>query len=724
MKFTRQYDKMDCGPACVRMIVSAYGKLYPLAWLRTHSCLTREGVSVAGIRRALTATGMDSGAFSVSIDQLASECRLPAILHWDQNHFVVVEGVKRTGRGRKWLIADPAFGRHTVDDDGMREHWLTSDNGVVIAAEPGEDFDKRVAPAERHSFAAFARLHVWPFRMSLAKSAAVMLAGMLLSLALPFLTQAMVDKGIGAKNVNVILAILSGQLALTAGSLVMQYAGGRVALYMSTHISMSILTTYMSKLLRLPMNFFDTKSAGDYQQRISDHSRLQSFLTLESLQTLFAIVSVPFYLAIIGSYSLPVLAVYIVMTAGAIAWTAGFLNKRRALDYEQFKLGARAQNRLYEMTNGIVDIKVNGFEEYKVTDWRNLQEEQYEMARRILKLDQKQNIGYNAIGQARNMLILCWISLMVVKGEMTLGMMMSVSVIIGMISGPLSQLTGFMKRAQDARISLERSDEVNMAENEDKEGMKDIDINAPEDIEVENVVFSYDGETEKPALADVSFRIKAGSFTAIVGESGSGKTTLMKLLLKFYNPQSGVIKFGGHPLTEYSAWSLRKACGVVMQDNYVFSDTIERNIVLGEEAESDRLDDAITTACLREVTDSRPTGIQTKIGAEGTGLSGGERQRVMIARVAYKRPPYIMLDEATSSLDASTEQQITDNISARFAGCTRIVIAHRLSTVRDADNIIVMRGGRIVETGTHDELVELNGYYLELISNQLELASD
>ncbi|MDE7236355.1 MAG: ATP-binding cassette domain-containing protein, partial [Paramuribaculum sp.] len=358
---------------------------------------------------------------------------------------------------------------------------------------------------------------------------------------------------------------------------------------------------------------------------------------------------------------------------------------------------------------------------YKIDQWRKVQQQQYDMSLRVMKLDQKQNAGFMAIGQARNLFIMCWIALLVVDGRMTLGMMMSVSVIIGMVTGPLGQLVDFLRRVQDARISLERSDEVRMADDEDSPGMITVEPSHPMDIELRGVTFAYGGRLGKPAVSDITFTIPAGSFVAIVGESGSGKTTLMKLLLKFYEPQKGQILLGGRQIADYSAASLRSACGIVSQDNFLFSDTMERNIVLGGEYDAERLAEAVDTACLADVAKARPLGLHTKIGAEGEGLSGGERQRVMMARVAYKRPPYIMLDEATSNLDAHTEQRITDNIARRFAGATRIVIAHRLSTVRDADLIIVMRAGRVVETGTHQSLVDARGYYYELIHNQLDL---
>lgn len=721
LRFTRQHDAMDCGPACARMVASAHGKLFPLGYLREGACMTREGVSVAGIRRALRLVHVESATFAMTLDQLESKCPLPAVLHWNQNHFVVLERVEHRRKGRVWLLADPAFGRRTVFEADMAAHWLQGDTGIVIAAQPDEDFAFQQPPAERHSFVEFGRRNVWPYRKVLVRSGLVMLAGILFSFLLPFLTQAMVDRGIRGRDVSMVLMVLGAQLLLVGGSFAMQFLGSRISLYLSTHISITMLTAYLSKLLRLPMRFFDTKTPGDYQQRIADHARLQSFLTADTLQTLFSLLSAPFYLVIMCMYNWVIMVTFVVLTAAGIGWSAWFLRRRRALDYERFEINARAQNLLYEITSGIVDIKVNSLGGYKTARWRELQEQQYDMARRILRLDNWQNIGFGAISQTRNLCILCWAALMVIQGSMTMGMMMSVSVIIGMAAAPLGQMVGFMRLAQDARISLERSDEVQQADDEDAPGLMEVPADRPLDIELRDVTFAYGGEIEKPVLEGITLHIPAGKVTAIVGESGSGKTTLMKLLLKFYAPQQGEILLGDKPLREYGADSLRRSCGVVMQDNFVFSDTLERNIAMSGDVDADRMQEALSAACLTEFVDGRPLRLRTMTGAEGNGLSGGERQRMMLARVAYRRPPYIFLDEATSSLDAETERRVTDNFSRDFPGCTRVVIAHRLSTVRNADNIIVLRHGRMAEQGTHASLIAARGYYATLVKNQLDL---
>lgn len=726
MRFTRQFDQMDCGPACIRMVASAYGKDYPLSYLRSLSHLTREGVSVAGIRHALGEIGMESATFEMTPEQLREKCPLPAILHWEQNHFVVLYKVRQNRWTGKWSyhIANPAYGKHGFTEESFCGYWLNGDKGVVVAIEPKEEFFGKKPVKEKHSLLRFARKYVWPYRWELSQSALGMLFGMLLSLVTPFLTQAMVDDGIGMRDMGLILDILFAQVFLFVGTFLMGLVSSHVSLYMSTRINIHVLSDYLTKLLRLPMTFFDTKSVGDYQQRLGDHGRLQGFVTYSTLQTFFSIISAPFYLAIIGWYSPVILGAYLLLTGLSTAWMAYFFRRRKAMDYEQFKINAENQNKQYELMSGITDIKLNAYDDYKMEEWRALQERSYRMNVKMLKLGQIQDTGFTVIGQLRNIFITCWIAAEVVNGNLTLGMMMSISAIIGLVNGPLSQLIGFLQQFQDAKISLERSEEVHLCANEDSPLQSEVPTDAPLDIEVRDLTFSYAGSIGKPALERASFTIPAGKMTAIVGESGSGKTTLMKLLLKFYEPTAGGIFLGGRPLAGYSAKSMRQASGIVMQDNFIFSDTIRRNVVLGEEEDDNRLGKALSIACLDGFIGRQPLGVNTKIGAEGMGVSGGEKQRIMIARAAYKRPVYLMLDEATSSLDAENERKITDNIARTFENRTRIVIAHRLSTVRNADRIIVLRHGRVVEQGTHTELTDARGYYYQLIHNQLELAAD
>lgn len=521
MKFTRQFDKMDCGPACIRMVASHYGKDYPLSYLRSLSHLTREGVSVAGIRDALEKIGADSASFEMTMEQLRTKCPLPAILHWEQNHFVVLYDVKQHKLTKKWtyFVANPAYGKHGFSESSFEKYWLNGDTGIVIAVEPQEEFYDKKPVKEKHSLTRFARKYVWPFRWELSQSALSMLFGMLLALVTPFLTQAMVDDGINMRNMGLILNILFAQLSLFIGTFIMGLISSHVSLYMSTRININILSDYLGKLLKLPMTFFDTKSVGDYQQRLGDHGRLQNFITYSTLQTLFSIVSAPFYLAIIGWYSMVILSVYLLLTGLSTVWMIYFFRRRKALDYEQFKVNSENQNKQYELMSGITDIKLNGYDDYKMEEWRTLQERSYQMNVKMLKLGQIQETGFTLIGQLRNIFITCWIAAEVVNGHLTLGMMMSISAIIGLVNGPLSQLIGFLQQFQDAKISLERSEEVHLCANEDSIAQVDIPIDTPQDIEVNNLTFSYTGSIGQPALKNVSFTIPAGKKTAIVGST-------------------------------------------------------------------------------------------------------------------------------------------------------------------------------------------------------------
>lgn len=726
MKFTRQFDKMDCGPACIRMVASAYGKDYPLGYLRSLSHLTREGVSVAGIRDALKEIGMRSATFELTTEQLRKKCPLPAILHWEQNHFVVLYKVRRSRWNGEWKyhVANPAYGKHAFSEEAFGRFWLNGEKGVAVAIEPTDVFYGKAPVKEKHSFVRFARKYVWPFRVELSQSAMGMLFGILLSLVTPFFTQAMVDDGIGLRDMNMIVSIMLAQLFIFFGTFSMGLISSWVSLYMSTRININILRDYLTKLLQLPMTFFETKSVGDYQQRLGDHGRLQGFITYSTLQTFFSIVSAPFYLIVIGWYSPVILGAYLVLTVLSTGWTIWFFHHRKALDYEQFKISAENQNKQYELLQGVTDIKLNAYEDYKLQEWCELQERQYRMSQKSLRLGQIQTTGFTLIGQLRNIFITYWIAAEVVNGNLTLGMMMSISAIIGQVNGPLSQLISFLQQFQEAKISLERSEEVQLCTNEDNCLQKDVPHDRPQDIEVRDLSFSYTGNIGDPVLKHVNLSIPAGKMTAIVGESGSGKTTLMKLLLKFYEPTKGEILLGGKPLTGYTAKSIRQACGIVMQENFLFSDTVRRNILLGETEDEKKLQEAVCLACLEDYMEKHPLGLQTKVGSEGMGISGGEKQRIMIARAIYKKPQYLMLDEATSSLDAENERRITEGIDSHFKGRTRIVIAHRLSTVKKAHNIIVLRHGEVVENGTHAQLVAKRGYYYELIQNQLELADN
>lgn len=723
-RFTQQFDKMDCGPACIRMVAMHYGKTYSLSSIRKLSHLSREGVSIAGIRHAMEQIGLKSKTYEMDLNQLCEMCPLPAILHWNQNHFVVLYDIRcnRKGNKRTYRIADPAFGKTRMTEKEFSNHWLNGGRGIVVAIEPTDEFHTHVPEKEPRRMSDFLKRYVWPFRKDMSKLAAGVLVSSLLSLVAPFLTQAVVDDGIGQRNIEMITALLLAQLAVFLGSFAMNTFSSWITLHLGTKININVLHDYLSKLLRLPIIFFDTKGVGDFSQRIEDHNRLRGFATQETVGTLFSLLSGMVLLVAVGYYSKSILGLYMLITIFAIGWIFCFWSKRKALDYESFRASAKNREKMFELISGIVDVKVNSYSAYKVAEWEGIQQELYQTNKRSLKLGQIQEMGYALIGSLRNILITYLVARDVVDGSLTLGMMMSISVIIGQLNAPMSQLIAFLQKVQEIKVSLERSEEVHSCDDEDEEFLADIPNTAPQDFSLSDISFSYAGSIGKKALDHINLVIPAGKMTAIVGESGSGKTTLMKLLLKFYSPTEGTITLGGKDIALFKADSIRKNTGIVMQDNYIFGDTIRQNIILGEPYDESRLRKAVEMACLDDFINSLPLGLNTKIGADGIGISGGEKQRMMIARALYKQPLYLMLDEATSSLDAENERKITENITTDFKGCTMLVIAHRLSTVRNADNIIVLHKGKVAEQGTHEELTKKKGLYYDLVRRQLELS--
>lgn len=722
-KLTRQYDQMDCGPACVRMVAEHYGKRYPLAQLRDHAYLTRQGVSVAGIRTAMQSIGLYAASFQLTLEQLCTQCPLPAVLHWDQRHFVVLYDVQQRGGRLYFFIADPAFGKHRLGREEFCRHWLSGDTGVVVAAEPTERFYALQPPPDTGGLLFFIRRYVVPFRRELLQLALGMLSGLLLSLVTPFLSQAMIDMGIGRRDLGIIIDLMIAQLCLFAGSFSIGLLRSWVTLYIGTKVNINILYDFLSKMLRLPVHFFETKSTGDYQQRIGDHYRLQSFATSATLSTLFSLISGVVYLAIVGFYDWRILLLYLFFTTLSTAWMWSFLDRRKTIDYEQFALRVENQNLIYEMVGGIHDIKLAGSAHAWLSGWRRMQHRLYRKSIDALRLSQWQSTGYTFLNQLRNIVVTFVVAMAVVQGDITLGMMVSIMFIIGQVNGPLEQLIGFVQTVQDARISLERSREIHQSRDEDAQPHYRPMPTVQQDLRLEHVGYRYAGPESPEVLSDVSLCIPRGCVTAVVGESGSGKTTLLKLLLRYYDPTAGRIVLGDEPLNDFSARDWRAQTGAVMQENYLFSDTIRGNILMGAPYDAERLRRALSLACLDEYVAGLPLGVETRVGAEGNGLSGGERQRLMIARAVYRNPRYLLLDEATSSLDAENEARIVRGLNEFFEGRTVVVVAHRLSTVRTAHQIVVLSHGRIVEQGTHAELVAVRGAYYNLVKNQLELAT-
>jgi ATP-binding cassette subfamily B protein len=727
--FIPQRDNMDCGPACLAMISMHYSKNYPLEYLRSLSFITKDGVSLLGLKEASSIIGLDSISTKLTTLDLISKLNyLPCILHWNQKHFVVLYKVKE----KMFFIADPEFGTIKLTQDKFEKSWLSDgDKGVALFLNPTEEFYIKQPPKVEKPTIKYLLNYLKPYKKQLSIMFLLLLLGSALTLVFPFLTEALIDKGVNAKDLNFIFIILLAQLGLFFGSIIFSIFRNWLMLYVGTHLSITIISDFLKKMLKLPIKFFDTKLMGDFQQRIQDNDRIEEFLTSQSLTTFFSIITFSVFFGVLWYYDVKILLVYLVLTALSIGWSFYWLKKRKILDYFRFQHRSENQESIYEMLNGVTEMKLNQFEDFKIKEWENIQQKLFKLNTRILKLDQIQLSGFEFFNQLKNIVVTFLAATYVVQGSMTLGMLLSISYIIGQMNSPVNQLVDFFRSLQDAKLSLERLNEVQNHDPEENKELKQISTQSnyqkngiEKGIYLKNLSFQYEGSKSPYVLKDINLHIPEGKITAIVGASGSGKTTLLKLLLRFYDPIKGEIYYNHDNILNLSPKSIRENTGVVMQDGYIFSDTIERNIATKDkEVNKKQLKKAVQIANIEEFVESLPLKYNTKIGAAGNGLSGGQKQRMLIARAVYKNPNYIFFDEATSALDAENEKIIHDNLQEFFKGKTVIIIAHRLSTVKNADNIVVLKKGEILEQGTHKELVNKKADYFNLVKNQLELGN-
>lgn len=723
--FVAQHDTMDCGPACLAMISQYYGKCHTLQFLRDNAYLTREGVSLVGLTDAANSIGFDSAALKVTIEELDKKEIYPSILYWNASHFVVLFSITHSllNGHRTFHIADPSVGLIDVTEENLRNSWVGDDGkGVLFVPMPTARFFEMAQEKEDSSDYRYLFSYFTPYVKNFAKLAICLAASCILTLIFPFLTQALIDNGVTEGNTSVVTMILIAQLSVYMGSAIIEVVRNWIVLYIGARINIDIISDFFTKIMKLPFRFFDTKFTGDFYQRVQDHARIEQFLTSQTLTTLFSIASFSVFFVVLLNYDLYILCVYLSLTIVSVVWSRYFLQKREMLDYFRFKNNAQNQEAISEMIYGIQDVKLNDFEEFKIGKWRKIQIETFGVNLKTLKIDQFQLTGFEFINQVKNILVSYIAAQSVIDGNMTLGGMMTVSYIIGQMNSPVSQLVSFFRSFQDARISMRRLAEVqNMAE-EGENSDKLSPMPSPRDIKLQSLSFQYEGPSSPFVLHDVNIYIPAGKMTAIVGSSGSGKTTLMRLLLKFYEPSMGSVLVEGIPLLNISPKEWRNQCGVVMQDGYIFSETIARNIATSEESiDRNRLEEALKIANIKDYVDSLPQKENTMIGSMGNGISGGQRQRLLIARAVYKRPNYIFFDEATSSLDTENENLIQKRLKDFFKDRTVVVIAHRLSTVKNADQIIVLQEGRVVEIGSHQQLIKSNGAYYRLVKNQIEL---
>lgn len=717
---------MDCGPTCLRMVSKYYGKSITLQQLRSLSKTTREGSSLLGISDAAEKIGFRTLGIKVSYEKLVEDAPLPCIAHWNQNHFVVIYKIKKD----TVYVADPGHGLLKYKKDEFLKSWQSDHHeGILLLLEPTPEFSEEdTFSKDEKSKRGFSFLfrYLFKYKKLLTQLIIGLIAGSLLQLLFPFLTQSIVDIGVQHSDMHFIYLVLIAQLMLFMGRTTIEIIRSWILMHISSRINISLVSDFFVKLMKLPISFFDVKMTGDIMQRINDHHRIESFLTSATLNVLFSFVNLIVFSIVLAVYSMTIFFVFLAGSLLYFLWITFFLKQRADLDYKRFSQNSQNQSKVMELITGMQEIKLHNAERQKRWQWENIQVRLFKINIKGLSLEQTQNAGSGLINELKNILITFLSAKLVIDNTITLGTMLSISYIIGQLNSPIIQLVSFTQNLQDARLSLERLSEIHNKTDEEPADKQDsvVEIEKEAPIQLNKVSFQYTGVYGDMVLQDLDLLIPANKITAIVGSSGSGKTTLMKLLLKFYEPVSGEIRVARQNLNSISAKAWRSVCGVVMQEGYIFSDTIANNIAIGvEEIDKKRLQQACGIANIKDHIESLPLGYNTKIGMDGIGLSTGQKQRILIARAVYKNPDYLFFDEATSALDATNEKIIMNNLDQFFKGKTVVVIAHRLSTVKNADQIIVLEKGKIVEYGNHTQLIAQKGSYFELVKNQLELGN-
>ena len=719
----KQTEAKDCGPTCIKIIAKHYGKTINTQQLRSLSETTREGSSLLGLSDAVESMGFKSLGIKLSFNKL-SEAPLPCILHWNKNHYVVLYQIKK---GIVY-ISDPAHGLITFTKEEFIQSWIgnnaneNTEEGIALLVEPtplfySEEFEED----EKFGFS-FIFKYLFKYKKFIVQLIIGLLAGSLLQLILPFLTQSIVDVGIDNQDLNFVYLILFAQLFLFIGKASLEIIRSWILLHLSTRINISLISDFFIKLMKLPISYFDVRMTGDLLQRINDHKRIERILTTSSLTVLFSFFNLIIFSLVLGYYSLQIFGVFVIGSVLYFGWVLFFFKKRKELDYKRFSQVSQEQSKVIELINGMQEIKLHNAERRMRWNWEYVQARLFKVATKSLALEQTQSVGSNFINELKNMFITVLSAKLVIDGQITLGMMMAISYIVGQLNGPITQLINFMRDVQDAQISIDRLGEIHNMEDEEKPGDEKV-THIPENavIKLKDISFRYTGGLE-PVLNNLSLEIPANKTTAIVGVSGSGKTTLMKLLLGFYQVDKGEIMVNNFNLKNISQKEWRRNCGVVMQEGYIFNDSIAKNIAVGEDyVDKENLAHAINVANISDYIEGLPLGYNTKIGSEGNGLSTGQKQRLLIARSVYKNPRFLFFDEATSALDTNNEKVIMGKLNEFFSDKTAIIIAHRLSTVKNAHQIVVLDKGKIVEKGTHEELIKLKGNYHHLVKNQLDL---
>lgn len=713
---------MDCGPTCLKMIARYYGANHDIEKLRNLSGINKYGVSFRGILEAARDIGLDATGVRITIEELKN-VPLPVILHWRKNHFVVLHKIS----GSKFYLADPGKGFLTYELDEFSNNWETqAENasiGFAMLLTPNEHFQKGSEKTSDSIGWKYIFRNLRDQRQLIGQLLLGLLIGSVIQLIMPFLMQSLVDRGIGQQNMTFVYIIVIAQVTLFVGKMLADFLKSWILLHVTSRLNITILTEFWIKLMRLPMNFFDTKLTGDIMQRINDQGRIQAFLTGPALSAIFSTVSIILFTILMVFYDRSIFLVFLFGNLIYFAWVYRFLKKRKELDFKRFDISAKNQSVIVQLINGIQEIKLNNCEEEKRFKWEDIQADLFHFNIRSLKLGQAQQVGAFFINEGKNILITFLAAQAVIDGNLTLGAMMAIQFVVGQTNTPVEQMVGFIQQMQDARISLERLNEIHsLKDEESREDNLKVGLHSGKTINIKNLSFRYPGAGNQYALKEINLSFPEGKTTAIVGMSGSGKTTLLKLLLKFYRPSEGSVNVGGHNLEKISPRFWRSHCGTVMQDGFIFSDTIINNICVKEDSlDIDKLAHAIKIANISDLIDKLPLGLNTQVGSEGNGISAGQKQRILIARAVYKNPHYIFFDEATNALDAKNEAVILGNLNNFFVGKTVIIVAHRLSTVKNADNIILLDNGSVIEEGTHNSLISRGGAYYSLVKNQLDL---
>jgi len=720
--FYRQVDTMDCGPACLKMIYKFYGKSISMNKCRELCKVDKTGSNFHSIGAAAEKLGFDIEKLRISFEDI-DRASLPAIIHWKAKHFVVLYKIKNG----IFFIADPAKGKFRYNSDEFLKYWAydpTQKEGSALLLRPNHTLYE--IAEDRSNKLDFK--YLWRYLKSYKKLILQLVLGLIigsfLQLVAPLLTQSIVDFGIKPKNINFIYVVLAAQATLVVARTINDFLRSWILLHISIRVNVSIITDFLKKLMDLPIGFFEKKKPGDIMQRIVDQKRLEGFLTGTALNTIFSIFNFVIFGAVLLFYNFFIFSVFLASSLLYSLWILLFLSKRREIDYKLFDVGSRNQSNLIQMINGITEIKLNGWEKKRRKEWEDIQSDFFDTSSQSLQIAQIQQSGVTLLNEGKNVIITFLSAMSVVNGDLSLGAMFAIQYIIGQLNAPIDQLVGFIKSVQDVKLSLERINEIHEIKSEkDMSGSEEEDLQIADDesIKIQNLTFSYDVETNSPVLQDITFNIQSGKTTAIVGLSGSGKTTILKLLLKFYDYDNGSISIGGKELKTLNHRGWRQNCGIVLQDGYIFSDTIANNIAVGDDVPDTQLVlQSIATANLESFVHSLPAGIHTLIGPDGHGLSQGQRQRLLIARAIYKNPKFIFFDEATNALDSTTEKTIMQNLNVFFKDKTVLIVAHRLSTIKNANKIIVLENGQVIEQGTHRELIESQGAYYRLVQDQLD----